>query len=112
MRGLASAPRSIDMTCGRVIPRAMPKAARVKRGTECLPRYGVEDLGRMHRLLPHGKPRQRVRAAILRREYTSGEPHGMVWRIFVAGSPSAHTTRRLAWPDFGQSAANRFILVL
>ena len=61
MRGPASAPRSIDMTCGRVIHRAISKAARVKReGAECLPKYGVEDLGRIHRLLPHGKPRQRV----------------------------------------------------
>ena len=78
MRWPAGDPRSIDMTCGGVIPRAMPKAARVERGAEYLPKYGGRRSGAYTQAAAPRQAPTAVRAAILRREGTSGEPHGMV----------------------------------
>ena len=46
----------------------MPKAVKVKRGAGYLPKTDIGDLRRMRDLLPCGKPRLRVQAAILRKE--------------------------------------------
>ena len=46
----------------------MPKAVKIKEGAEYLHEIDIGDLERMHGMLPAGKPRQRVQAAILRKK--------------------------------------------
>ena len=54
----------------------MPKAARVREGAGYLPRIDIGDLRRMRDLLPCGKPRLRVQAAILRKGGRERRGHG------------------------------------
>lgn len=54
----------------------MPRAVKVKRGAGYLPEYDIGDPERMLRLMPHGKPRLRVHAAIPRKRGMSGGATG------------------------------------
>ena len=54
----------------------MPKAVKIKEGVEYLPEHDSADLERMRDVLPAGKPRLRVQAAILRKKGMSIEKTG------------------------------------
>ena len=51
---------------------------KVKPGKEYLPKYDMADLEYIYGQLPHGKPRQRVHAAMLRKEGKSVEDIGTI----------------------------------
>ena len=56
----------------------MTREMKVKPGAEYLPKYDMADLEYIYGQLPHGKPRQRVHAAMLRKEGKSVEAIGTI----------------------------------
>ena len=76
---------------------------KVKKGSEYLPEYRMVDLEQMRNMLPRGKPRLRVHAAMLRKAGKSCKDIGATLGE-KRPCPKIHDNRIVNWPTSARKA--------